>query len=170
MAARLELISDLERLLGRIRNLSATPWDLAGLERGLRASPEIKQLLEEDDDRSLVDWLAQEFKDTSEAASLIGRSIQEDPPLTMGEGKVIKRGFSTDLDDLLESSRSAREYIASLEKRERERTGIKSLKVGYNRVFGYYIEVSNPEPIKGPGRLRAPPDTRWAGNVFIRPR
>ena len=74
--------------------------------------------------------------------ALIRGAIEDDPPLTMGEGKVIRRGFSSDLDDLIGSSSSAREYIASLENMERERTGIKSLKVGYNRVFGYYIEVS----------------------------
>ena len=150
VVARLESISDLERLVGRILNLSATPRDLSALERGLSAAPEIKDLLGEDDDRSLVDWLAGGFKDTSETSSLIGQSIAEDPPLSMGEGKVIKRGFSPELDELLESSRSARDYIASLEKRERERTGIKSLKVGYNRVFGYYIEVSNPNLSKVP--------------------
>ncbi len=150
VAARLEVISDLERLVGRILNLTATPRDLSALERGLRAAPEIRQLLEEDDDRSLVDWLAAGFKDTTETASLIGRAIAEDPPISMGEGRVIRRGFSPELDDLLESSRSARDYIASLEKRERERTGVKSLKVGYNRVFGYYIEVSNPNLSKVP--------------------
>ena len=150
VTARLESISDMERLVGRIRNLSASPRDLAALERGLRTAPEIKQLLLEDDDHALVDWLAGGFRDVSETASLIGRSIEDDPPLTMGEGKVIRRGFSPELDDLLESSKSAREYIASLEKRERVRTSIKSLKVGYNRVFGYYIEVSNPNLSKVP--------------------
>ena len=150
VVSRLESISDLERLVGRILNLSATPRDLSALERGLRATPEIKKLLEEDDDHTLVDWLADEIKDTSETAALIGSSIEEDTPLTMGESKVIKRGFSPDLDELLESSRSARDYIASLENRERERTGIRSLKVGYNRVFGYYIEVSNSNLSKVP--------------------
>ena len=150
VVARLESISDLERLVGRILNLSATPRDLSALERGLQAAPDIRDLLEEDDDRTLVEWLASGFKDTTETTSLLGRSIAEDPPLSMGEGKVIRRGFSPELDDLLESSRSARDYIASLEKRERERTGVKSLKVGYNRVFGYYIEVSNPNLSKVP--------------------
>ncbi len=150
VVARLESMSDMERLVSRILNLTATPRDLSALERGLSAAPDIMDLLREDDDRAQVEWLADGFKDTTETTALLSRSIAEDPPLSMGEGKVIKRGFSPDLDDLLESSRSARDYIASLEKRERERTSIKSLKVGYNRVFGYYIEVSNPNLSKVP--------------------
>ena len=103
VTALLEDISDLERLVGRVRNLAATPRDLAGLERSLGAAPEIKNLLLEDDDSALVGWLAGGIEDTSETAALIRRAIQDDPPLAMGDGKVIRRGFSDDLDALIES-------------------------------------------------------------------
>ena len=76
--------------------------------------------------------------------TLIGSALEDSPGASVGEGGVIRRGFSPELDELRDVSSNGREYIANLERKERERTGIRSLKVGYNRVFGYYIEVSNP--------------------------
>ena len=82
------------------------------------------------------------LKPQPELIALITQSIEECPSTTLGEGGVIKQGFSEELDKMRLASKDARQYLASLEKQEREKTGIKSLKVGYNRVFGYYIEVS----------------------------
>jgi DNA mismatch repair protein MutS len=138
----LESVSDIERLIGRVRTFSATPRDLVGLAISLEATPQIKDVLLEDDDGEQVAWLAEDMADSSEVVHLIRSSINEDPPASASGGNVIKQGFSSDLDSLREASKGAQDYIAGLEQKERERTGIKSLKVGYNKVFGYYIEVS----------------------------
>ena len=140
----LKPVSDIERLVNRVRSSSATPRDLVGLANSLEAAPQIKAVLREDEDAQQVAWLAEDLRDNAEVVQLIRRAVNDDPPLTVGEGKVIKQDFSPDLDSLREASRGAQDYIAGLERKERERTGIKSLKVGYNRVFGYYIEVSRP--------------------------
>ena len=142
VSALLDSISDLERVVNRVRAYTATPRDLVALGQSLSAAPEVKGILTEDEDTPQVGWLAAEIGDHREVVELIASAIADDPPPSVGEGKVIREGFSPDLDALRNSSRSAQEYIAGLERKERERTGIKSLKVGYNKVFGYYIEVS----------------------------
>ena len=144
IVAMLKPVSDIERLVNRVRSSSATPRDLVGLANSLEAAPQIKAVLREDEDVQQVAWLAEDLRDNAEVVQLIRHAINDDPPLTVGEGKVIKQDFSPDLDSLRETSRGAQDYIAGLEQTERQRTGIKSLKVGYNRVFGYYIEVSKP--------------------------
>jgi len=138
----LETISDIERLVNRVRGNTATPRDLVALGHGLRVAPKLRAMLLEDDDAPGVAWLAEEIADNGEVVGLVERAISDDPPLSVGDGRVIRQGFSPDLDALRESSRNAQAYIAGLERKERGRTGIKSLKVGYNKVFGYYIEVS----------------------------
>ncbi|HBK81806.1 MAG TPA: DNA mismatch repair protein MutS, partial [Nitrospinae bacterium] len=110
--------------------------------RSLEAASQLKSILQEDEDSPAVEWLAAEIGDNHEVVSLVNSAINDDPPLSVGDGRVIREGFSPELDALRESSRNAQGYVAGLERRERERTGIKSLKVGYNKVFGYYIEVS----------------------------
>ena len=142
VSALLDSISDLERVVNRVRAYTATPRDLVALGQSLSAAPEVKGILTEDEDTPQVGWLAAEIGDHREVVELIASAIADDPPPSVGEGKVIREGFSPDLDALRSSSRSAQEYIAGLERKERERTRIKSLKVGYNKVFGYYIEVS----------------------------
>ena len=144
IVAMLESVSDIERLINRVRGSSATPRDLVGLANSLEAAPGIRAILQEDDDAEKVAWLAQDMADNTEVVELIRRAINDDPPPSVGEGKVIRQGFSPDLDEIRQASSDAQGYIARLEQRERQRTGIKSLKVGYNRVFGYYIEVSKP--------------------------
>ena len=144
IVAMLKPVSDIERLVNRVRSSSATPRDLVGLANSLEAAPQIKAVLREDENAQQVAWLAEDLRDNAEVVQLIRRAVNDDPPLTVGEGKVIKQDFSPDLDSLREASRGAQDYIAGLERKERERTGIKSLKVGFNRVFGYYIEVSRP--------------------------
>ena len=118
--------------------------------------------------RTGVRWLADGIRDTSEVVSLLRSAMADDPPVAVGEGKAIRQGFSKELDDIRTATHSAQQYIASLEARERERTGIKSLKVGYNKVFGYYIEISN-------SNLKMAPDdyvrrqTLVGGERFITP-
>ena len=110
----------------------------------MKAAPNIKAILCEDDDADKVEWLAGRIADNGEVVELVRSAIADDPPISVGDGNVIRQGFWPDLDEVRGASRNAQDYIARLENRERERTGIKSLKVGYNRVFGYYIEISNP--------------------------
>ena len=138
----LDSVSDLERLINRVRGHTATPRDLVALGQSLRAAPEVRAILKEDEDAPQVGWLAEGIGDNHEVVELIANAIADDPPPSVGDGRVVREGFSSDLDALRNSSRNAQEYIAGLERKERERTGIKSLKVGYNKVFGYYIEVS----------------------------
>ena len=138
----LKSISDIERLVNRVRGNTATPRDLVGLSQSLGAAPKLKELLHADDDGASVGWLAKRIADNTDVVSLITGAFADDPPPTVGDGRVIREGFSPELDALRESASSARSYMAGLERGERERTGIKNLKVGYNKVFGYYIEVS----------------------------
>ena len=140
--AYLQSMSDVERLINRVSGGVAAPRDMTSLASSLEIAPRIREILEEDDDSIQVAWLAEEVVDVSETADLIRKAIVDDAPAALSDGNVIKPGFSPDLDDLRRSSKGAQEYIAGLEGKERERTGIKSLKVGFNKVFGYYIEVS----------------------------
>ena len=142
--AMLESVSDLERLMNKVRGSSATPRDLVALATSLESAPFVREILTEDEDAADVARLAEEIRDNEDTVALVRSAIEEDPPLTVGDGNTIKSGFSTDLDAIRSTSSSAQQYIAQMEQRERGRTGIKSLKVGYNKVFGYYIEVSRP--------------------------
>ena len=166
VVALLDLVSDIQRLLNRVRGFGATPRDLVSLAASLEVCPHLKEILTEDEDG--VRWLADGIRDTSEVVSLLRSAMADDPPVAVGEGKAIRQGFSKELDDIRTATHSAQQYIASLEARERERTGIKSLKVGYNKVFGYYIEISN-------SNLKMAPDdyvrrqTLVGGERFITP-
>ncbi len=139
----LESVSDIERLVNRARGFSATPRDLVALANSLDAAPQLKAILQEDEDAAQVAWLADGFRDTSEVVGLVRSAIADDPPIAVGDGRAIREGFSPEMDEVRHAARNAQDYIAKLESKERERTGVRSLKVGYNRVFGYYIEVSN---------------------------
>jgi len=134
-------VADLERLTNRIRGGIAIPRELVTLRRSLEAIPEIREALGEEGG-SQIDWLQKEVKTCPEIVDLIAGALVDEPSSTMGEGEVIRQGFSEELDNLRKTSRNAKQYLANLERRERERTGIKSLKIGFNNVFGYYIEVS----------------------------
>ena len=136
----LSKLSDIERLVNRVRSGIATPRELVSLRRSLEQVPQMRAMLEEERD---LKWLYSELKPCDDIVTLISQAIVEHPPATVGEGDVIKKGFSSELDELCSASSNAKKYLADLERTERDRTGIKSLKVGYNKVFGYYIEVTS---------------------------
>lgn len=129
-------IGDIERVMNRVVSSRAVPRDLAGLRASLSAIPSLREAVGE-----MPDGLEGKLHSVSDAVSLLQAAIAEEPG-SLEKGGVIRDGFSDELDGLRSTARDARTYLAELEKSERERTGIKSLKVGYNRVFGYYIEVS----------------------------
>jgi DNA mismatch repair protein MutS len=144
----LSRLPDLERLMARVTAGLASPRDLAALGRGLGQVAALREALDCDLERvprgclALLEELLARLTPCQEAADLIIRAIADDPPASFEEGGVIRPGFSPELDGLRELQRDARQLLAQLEARERERTGIRSLKVGYNKVFGYYIEVT----------------------------
>lgn len=150
---RLKEVYDLERLSARIAYGSANGRDLQALRRSLEALPSLQGLLLEAGDDSLT-RLAQEMDLCQDVRELIERSVAEDPPVSVKEGNLLKEGFNDELDALRTVQREGREWIARLQQREREVTGIKSLKVGFNKVFGYYIEVTK-------ANLRHLPDGRY---------
>jgi DNA mismatch repair protein MutS len=139
----LRAVSDLERLTGKISLSAAHPRDLVSLKRSLGPLPAIRAALEGSRAGLNAETLAA-WDNGEDIASLIERSILEEPAFLLTEGGIIKDGFDAGLDELRSISRSGKSFIAGLEKRERERTGIGSLKVRYNKVFGYYIEVTKP--------------------------
>ncbi|MFQ6122710.1 MAG: DNA mismatch repair protein MutS, partial [Dehalococcoidales bacterium] len=134
-------VADLERLINRVRSNIATPRELVTLRRSLEVIPKLGEILKGGDSR--IDWLKDELKPRQDVVDLIAEAIVDESPSSLGEGEVVIRdGFSEELDSLRLASKNAKQYLANLERQERERTGIKSLKIGFNNVFGYYIEVS----------------------------
>jgi DNA mismatch repair protein MutS len=136
-------VADLERLINRVRGEIAIPREMVTLKYSLETVPKLKEIVESGGDTRAIDKLKEELKPCHEAIDLIAKAIEDEPSSSVGEGGVIKPGFSEELDSLREVSGNAKKYLANLELKERERTGIKSLKVGFNNIFGYYIEVSN---------------------------
>ncbi len=133
-------IGDLERLTTRVVGGTAQPRDLVGIRSILRHLPELLGLFNGGSDE--LAYFIQTLHPCSEELDLLDAAIDDEPPATLQNVGVIRPGFSAELDGVVERSRHARDWIANLEAVERERTGIKSLKVGYNKVFGYYIEVT----------------------------
>jgi len=131
-------IADLERVVNRVRSDRAIPRELITLRGSLEKIPELKETVAAGNCR---EWLRDELKPCDDVANLIAQAIADEPG-NLEQGGVIREGFSPELDELRHKSKEAKQYLASLEQKERQRSGIKSLKVGYNRVFGYYIEVS----------------------------
>ena len=141
MREALNKISDLERIINRVSSGIANPRDLVALRSNLEKLPDLYALLKADE--AVLTPLRAQFALCSTTLDLVSRAISEDPPATLQNTGVIRPGYSSELDNIIEMSRNAREWISNLENVERERTGIKSLKVGYNKVFGYYIEITN---------------------------
>jgi len=134
-------ILDLERLAGKISLAAAHPRDLVALKKSLLPLPKIFSLLEPFQS-SIFNDMRGRWDNARDIVELLDRAILDEPAFLLTEGGIIKDGFHPELDDLKEISRSGKSFIALLEKKERERTGISSLKVRYNKIFGYYIEVT----------------------------
>lgn len=137
----LKPLADLERLANRVLGGTAHPRDLTALRETLRHLPGLLSVLNLDES-DLLPFLA-ELQLCEQELELLENALEDDPPATLQNVGVIRAGFSAELDGVVERSRHARDWIANLENIERERTGIRSLKVGYNKVFGYYIEVTH---------------------------
>lgn len=137
----LESVYDLERIVGRISYENANPKDLLQLKKSLSVIPKIKQLLEKVKVVSYFDF-RNEYNEYIALHQLIEKAIDDDAPFVVKDGNVIKAGFNKELDDVRSLNNESKDYLIALEASEREKTGIKNLRVGYNRVFGYYIEVS----------------------------
>nr|C5D9H5.1 RecName: Full=DNA mismatch repair protein MutS [Geobacillus sp. WCH70] len=140
---RLREVYDVERLAGRVAYGNVNARDLIQLKKSLQQIPALKDIVEKLPDHE-AKQLANKLDPCSELVDLLERSIQENPPLSVKEGNIIKDGYNETLDRYRDASRNGKAWIAQLESKERELTGIKSLKIGYNRVFGYYIEVTKP--------------------------
>ncbi len=135
-------VYDLERLIGRISYKSANPRDLLAFRNSIAMVPYMKQLLQEFTCANLK-ALEEEMDPLEDLNDLISRAIAEEPPVTVREGGIIRDGFHEEADRLRHAKTEGKTWLAELEARERDKTGIKNLKVKYNKVFGYYFEVTN---------------------------
>jgi len=142
LAEALKKVGDIERLINRVRQRIATPRDLVALAAGLRAAADIRTTLSAEQEKPTLARLLQRLADNDDIITLIERAIVEEPPLSITEGGIIRPGFSPELDQVRKASQNGKQWLAELEQRERKRTGINTLKVGYNRATGYFIEVS----------------------------
>jgi DNA mismatch repair protein MutS len=141
LVAALEDIRDLERLIGRVTYGSANARDMLAIKSSLQAIPDTRSALKGTRSQ-LLRSLSDKLVDVDDLSTLLEKAIAEDPPINLKEGALMKPGFDPALDELRRSAKEGQDWIASLEETERKRTGIKTLRVGYNTVFGYYIEVS----------------------------
>lgn len=135
-------IYDLERLLGKVSYKTANPRDLIAFRNSLRMLPHIKTLLN-DFEQGLLHEINGQIDDLEDVFALIDSSIMEEPPIAVKEGGIIKEGFDETIDSLRNAKTEGKKWLAELEEEDRNRTGIKNLKIKYNKVFGYYFEVTN---------------------------
>ncbi len=147
--AELEEIGDLERLTSKVCTSRINPRELVNLKTSLKKIPVIREKLSETSSKIITE-LKENLDPLEHIVERIDTSISDNPPLSLGEGYVIRKGFSPELDELRDLSLNAKSWIANQQEGERERTGIPKLKISYNRVFGYYIEVSNAHKDKVP--------------------
>ncbi|MGM0770455.1 MAG: DNA mismatch repair protein MutS [Halobacteriota archaeon] len=143
--SHLSFVKDIERMIARIMYGNSNARDLIALKRSLEAVPMIMESLETDDLCEMLKGIRNGllgFEQLDSIVELIDSSIVEEPPVSVREGGMVKAGYEEALDELKEMSSGGKSWIASFQQKERDRTGIKSLKVGYNKVFGYYIEVT----------------------------
>ena len=148
VAAALAGVADLERIISRVVAGTVAPRELLALKSSLETLPELRERvgdLRQAQDEPSLEWLRAGLTPIPEVVALIEAAIEPEPSGSVGEGNVIRAGFSSEIDELKSASANARQYIAGLEQKERERTGIRSLRVGYNQVFGYYIEISKSQ-------------------------
>ncbi|HHY76090.1 MAG TPA: DNA mismatch repair protein MutS [Firmicutes bacterium] len=135
-------VRDLERLMTKMSYGSMNARDLVAVAESLEAVPRLKELLEGEKDIALLANLSEALDPVPEARELVRKAIVDDPPAVITEGGIVREGYDPDIDELRDLALGGKKWVLEFEARERERTGIKSLKVGYNRVFGYYIEVT----------------------------
>ena len=140
--ASLEDIYDFERIIARISFGNANPKELLRLKASLRAFEDIRAKIIKLDNPELTQLVERAF-DSFALIELLEKAISEDAPLVIANGDVFNFGYDKDLDQLIKISKNSRQFILDLEEQEKAKTGIKNLKIGYNRVFGYYIEVTN---------------------------
>ncbi|HEU5458887.1 MAG TPA: DNA mismatch repair protein MutS [Pyrinomonadaceae bacterium] len=145
----LKEVSDLERVVGRISLGSANPRDLVAMLRSLNQVPAIREVLR-GLDASLLEVLVENTDELPDVRELIARAINDDPPLKLTDGDTIREGYSAELDELRSTSRNAKQIIATLEATERGRSGINNLRIRFNGVFGYFIEVSKANAARVP--------------------
>ena len=145
LRAALTPLADLERLVNRVIAGQAQPRDLVAMRNTLGQLPVIKEVISRQSSVVSGQWSVCE-----DELSLLQSAIDDDPPATLQNTGIIRAGYSQELDGVIEASKHARDWIANLEAVEREKTGIKTLKVGYNKVFGYYIEISRGAAEKAP--------------------
>ena len=161
--------SDLERLSTKVATRRATPRDLIGITKSISIIPNLIDLLSNGDDSHKIYFARNTFRDHSELLTTLSSSLNDDPPTTVGDGNAIKPGYSKELDKLKGELLAAQKQMASLESNERQETGIKTLKVGFNRVFGYYIEVSRSHVDSVPDHY-VRKQTLVGGERYITPR
>ena len=145
LRATLKPLADLERLVNRVLAGQAQPRDLVAMRATLTELPKIKEVIS--GQKAVV---SDQWSVCTQELSLLQNAIDDDPPATLQNTGVIRPGYSSELDGVIDASKHARDWIANLEGVEREKTGIKTLKVGYNKVFGYYIEISRGAADKAP--------------------
>jgi DNA mismatch repair protein MutS len=148
--AALKPLADLERITNRVVGNTSQPRDLVAMRSTLAAIPPIRALLVSSQPADPLAALAAQIDTCDEVLGLLNTGLAEEPPAVLSKPGVVRRGYSAELDGILSASQHAREWIAGLEKVERERTGVKSLKVSYNKVFGYYIELSRGQSENAP--------------------
>ncbi len=135
-------IYDLERLLGKVSYKTANPRDLIAFRNSLQMIPHIKTILG-DFHEELLAGIREEMDDLSDICTLIEKAIEDEPPIAIKEGGIIRCGFDETIDNLRNAKTEGKDWLAKLEEEDKERTGIKNLKIRYNKVFGYYYEVTN---------------------------
>ena len=145
----LEQIGDMERLIGKVSALRVGPREMVQLRNALRVIPEIKRVCASAD-LPVLNSIGEQLNPCSTIVDKISREIVDDAPAALNRGEVIRAGVDAELDELREIAYRGKDYLSSLQQRESQRTGIPSLKVGYNNVFGYYIEVTNTHRDKVP--------------------
>jgi len=142
LVAKLDAVYDLERLLGRLVTGNGNARDLKSLVTSLSQIPDIQSLFAQES-TELLKTLAQELNPLTHFVELVDHALVDEPAITLRDGNLIRDGYNQELDKLRQARSGGKDWIRELEATERERTGIKSLKVGYNRVFGYYLEVTH---------------------------
>ena len=142
MREYLKTVYDLERIISRIANNSAGPRDLISFKTSLEVLPFIRHIIEGFESEKLS-AICRELDPCADLYQLINDSINDDPPLTMRDGDIIKSGFNEKVDEYRQAKQNGKQWLLELEEKEKNRTGIKTLKIKYNRVFGYCIEVTN---------------------------